>query len=66
MPMWSHNWCKNAPENMQTMVAKKVRGIIEKHVFLKCKNRLLIGSYSKFEVLQGDSANGKSSTNHRK
>ena len=46
-------------KSMQKLVVKKERKIMQHHVFLKCKNTFMIGTYSKFEVLQGECANGK-------
>ena len=47
-------------KSMQKPVAKEMRKIMKKHVFPMCKNRFLIGRYSKFEVLQGECADLKS------
>ena len=48
---------KTHQKSMQKLVAKKMRKIVKIHVFPMCKNRFLIGRYSKFEVLQGECAN---------
>ena len=46
-------------KSMQKLVAEKMRKILKNQVFPMCKNRFLIGRYSKFEVLQGECANLK-------
>ena len=63
MPKGSQNGgeinAKTHQKSMQKLVAKEMRKIVKKQVFPMCKNRFLIGRYSKFEVLQGECANLK-------